>query len=183
MLNAANGEWPRKSVRIKEIKQGWSKSCFFSRWQKATDESWISTRRLKKSCPNSLIAREIEQIAGTMKWIYSQGTVRWNVVEAQISSIRKQRYVYAFTWWQGPRHSQAPWGNWCGSSSELRWDIRTVCWRLQPLLVLKFSSSSSSPPSSESCSTSSKLYGRGTSRVTRYWSVLPICSFSSRTVL
>jgi hypothetical protein len=62
------------------------------------------------------------------------------------------------------------------SASALARD-RFRCLRQDRLLS---SSMSSSPPLSGPMS--STEYGRGTSRVTRYWSMLPRCSFSRRTM-
>ena len=66
MSSVENGEWQGKNVRTEEIKQRLSK-CVFAAFRAMTYNLGVCGRQLRKSCPNTLIARELDQITSSMK--------------------------------------------------------------------------------------------------------------------
>jgi len=70
MSSVETGEWRGKNAKIEEIKPGWSKRLFTAYLMKLI----FCNRQLRKTCPNSLIARELDQIASSMKWVCSSYT-------------------------------------------------------------------------------------------------------------
>jgi hypothetical protein len=69
MWNAGNGGWQGRNVKSGAIKLNWSKLSLKLRsiTIRGVDSSCFLNREIRKKCPNSLILRELDQIASSMK--------------------------------------------------------------------------------------------------------------------
>lgn len=68
MLTAGIGEWPVRNARNGEIKRNWSAWSSIALDTIVTLIDMNSDRQLRQACPNSMIARELDQVFSTMKW-------------------------------------------------------------------------------------------------------------------
>ena len=68
MWSAGNGGWLGRNVRRRDIKRSWSEWCYIYCVQSwGADEVYLGVcSQLRRTCPNSLIARELDQLAASM---------------------------------------------------------------------------------------------------------------------
>lgn len=64
MWNAESGGWLQRNAKIEAIRQRWSECLHSSKFDLRAN---MIIRQLRKSCPNSLLARELDQMAASMK--------------------------------------------------------------------------------------------------------------------